>query len=254
MREPLIDHRPTPEWAWLPWLDTLAAELLRSDTLPLPAARLVVVSPHPDDEILGCGGLLAMHAAAGRESLVVAVTDGEASHRPLALPSRAKLAALRRAESAEGLRHLTARTDNVLRLSMLDGHVAQHQRRLADRLAGTLRRSDTVVVPWRFDGHPDHEASARAALEASARTGCRLLETPIWMWHWSTPGDTRVPWHRLLALPLPPAVQTQKRSALRAHASQLLPRAADTPPVLDDAIVARARRSREYYFESFEQG
>ncbi len=250
MREPLIDDRPTPEWAWLPWLDTLATELLRSDVLPLPAARLVVVSPHPDDEILGCGGLLAMHAAAGRECLVVAVTDGEASHRPLAVPSSAKLAALRRAESAEGLRHLMPRTDNVLRLSLPDGHVAPHEQRLADRLAGALRRSDTVVVPWRFDGHPDHEASARAAVKACAHTGSRLLETPIWMWHWSTPGDTRVPWHRLIALPLPPAVQAQKRSALRAHASQLLPRGADTPPVLGEAIVARSRRSREYYFVS----
>jgi hypothetical protein len=43
-------------------------------------------------------------------------------------------------------------------------------------------------------------------------------------------------------------VQAQKRSALDAHASQLLPRGRNTPPVLDNAIVARARRSNEYYF------
>jgi LmbE family N-acetylglucosaminyl deacetylase len=251
LREPSIDDRPTPEWAWLPWLNTLTNELLRSDVLPLPAARLVVVSPHPDDEVLGCGGLLALHAAAGREDLVVAVTDGEASHRPLAVPSSGRLAALRRAESAEGLLHLTARSDNnVLRLHLPDGHVALHEQRLADRLVATLRPSDTVVVPWRLDGHPDHEACARAAAKACVRVGCRLLEAPIWMWHWSTPGDTRVPWHRLIALPLPPEVQAQKRSALDAHASQLLPRGRHTPPVLDETIVARSRRSHEYYFAS----
>jgi LmbE family N-acetylglucosaminyl deacetylase len=250
MRQPLIDGASTPEWAWLPWLAMLADELLRSDVLALPEARLVVVSPHPDDEVLGCGGLLAMHGAAGRECMVVAVTDGEASHHPLPVPDGVSLAALRRAESAEGLRHLMPFSGDVQRLDMADGRVAQHEQRLADRLAATLRRSDTVAVPWRFDGHPDHEACARAAAKACARVGCRLLEMPIWMWHWSTPGDTRVPWHRLVSLPLPLAAQANKRLALTAHASQLRPRAADTPPVLDDAIVARSRRPREYYFVS----
>jgi LmbE family N-acetylglucosaminyl deacetylase len=248
MRERLLDTQPTPEWAWLPWLAELGDVLLRKDVALLPGARLVVVAPHPDDEVLGCGGLLAMHAETGRDCLVVAVTNGEASHWPLPVPSRMTLAALRRAESTEGLRRLMPRADRVLRLDLPDGHVAQHERRLADTLAAVLRRGDTVVAPWRLDGHPDHDASGRAAAKACLQVGCRLLEMPIWMWHWSTPGDTRVPWHRLVALALPPAARVRKRSALAAHASQLLPRDPATPAVLGGAIVARSQRSHEYYF------
>ncbi|WP_338337804.1 PIG-L family deacetylase, partial [Xanthomonas citri] len=44
------------------------------------ATRVVVVSPHPDDEVLGCGGLLAMAIASGRQALIVSVTDGEAAY------------------------------------------------------------------------------------------------------------------------------------------------------------------------------
>jgi LmbE family N-acetylglucosaminyl deacetylase len=249
MREPLIDDRgATPEWAWRPWLQTLADALPNRDTSPLTEARLVVVSPHPDDEVLGCGGLLALHAAAGNECLLVAATDGEASHRPLLAPSSAALAAQRRAESVAGLQQLMVRTPDVLRLGMPDGNVARHEQYLVNRLVRTLRRGDSVVVTWRLDGHPDHEACGRATAMACERAGCRLLEMPIWMWHWSTPGDTRVPWHRLVALPLPAAVQKRKRQALAAHESQWRPRGASTAPVLDDAMVARMQRPHEYYF------
>jgi LmbE family N-acetylglucosaminyl deacetylase len=166
----------------------------------------------------------------------------------LAPHGRAALAAQRRAESAVGLRQLMARPAKVLRLGMPDGDVARHEPYLANRLTRALRHGDTVAVPWRSDGHPDHEACARAAVTACARVGCRLLEMPIWMWHWSTPGDTRVPWHRLVALPLPPAVQTRKRLALDAHASQLQWRSVAAPPVLDSAMLARAQRPHEHYF------
>jgi LmbE family N-acetylglucosaminyl deacetylase len=248
MRERRIEAQATPEWAWLPWLAQLADALTRTEQPLLRAGRVVVVAPHPDDEVLGCGGLLALHAAAGHAALVVAVTDGEASHLPLSEPSAVALATQRRTESAEGLRRLRLRADGVLRLGLPDGSVAQHEHRLADVLARVLRPGDTVVVPWRLDGHPDHEACGRAAANASARNGCRLLEMPIWMWHWSTPGDTRVPWHRLVALALPPWARLSKGSAWKAHASQLQPRDRNTPPVLDAAIVARSRRKHEYYF------
>src|SRR5690606_14834579 len=42
--------------------------------------RLVVVSPHPDDETLACGGLMRAATRAGLELLVLAVTDGEACY------------------------------------------------------------------------------------------------------------------------------------------------------------------------------
>ena len=42
--------------------------------------RLIVVAPHPDDEVLGAGGLLQQMQQAGVETVLVAVTDGEASH------------------------------------------------------------------------------------------------------------------------------------------------------------------------------
>ncbi len=40
----------------------------------------LILAPHPDDESLGCGGLIAACVAAGRSPLVVILTDGAGSH------------------------------------------------------------------------------------------------------------------------------------------------------------------------------
>ncbi|MGC8834844.1 MAG: PIG-L deacetylase family protein [Armatimonadota bacterium] len=43
-----------------------------------PGDRLLVVAPHPDDETLGCGGLIQQAASSGASILVVILTNGDA--------------------------------------------------------------------------------------------------------------------------------------------------------------------------------
>ena len=69
-------HPGTDEHTWL-GTRRLAALPKLSDRRP---RRLVVVAPHPDDEALGAGGLLQHMTRIGVEAMLVAVTDGEASH------------------------------------------------------------------------------------------------------------------------------------------------------------------------------
>ena len=107
-----------------------------------------------------------------------------------------------------------------------------------------LQSGDLVVTTWVLDGHPDHEATAHAAL----RTGCNLLQAPVWMWHWAQPGDTRIPWADLVALDLTDDAMDAKQKALARHHSQLGSRNSESGPVLATAIVQRAARRQEYFF------
>ena len=68
-----------------------------------------------------------------------------------------------------------------------------------------------------------------------AARGIRLVEYPVWMWHWATPADPRVPWAAMRALPLDGPAREAKRAAIRAHASQVDP-LSDAP---EDAAVLR---------------
>jgi hypothetical protein len=101
-----IDAPGTAERAWAawPWLSAPPGAgltgLARRIVAGAPSA--LVVAAHPDDEVLGVGGLMSVLAAAGARLRLVAVTDGELSHRGHADPG--ELARQRTAETAAALR------------------------------------------------------------------------------------------------------------------------------------------------------
>lgn len=237
----------TPEAVWGPWLQTQPFAPQSLATLMNGAERLVVVAPHPDDEVLGCGGLLAMQAERAGPLLVVGVTDGENSHAAVPAVDPGALAAQRTAERLEGTRRLHVADDDVVSLHLPDGALGAHAHELVRRLESLLTAADLVVSTWRHDGHPDHEACGAAAARACKRIGCAHMEVPVWLWHWARPGDLRVPWRRMVALPLAADAQAAKQRALAAHASQLSARSASVGPVLGDEMRGVTARAHEYF-------
>lgn len=148
--------------------------------LHLEGGRLVVVVPHPDDEALATGGLIAHHVAAGDRVLVIAVTDGEG-----AFPDwdGDELAAVRRNEQEAALAELGVDLDEVVRLRLPDASVARHGAQLADTLTAVVDHRDVLVAPSPWDWHADHEACGRAARAAAGRVASRTLWSTFWAHH-----------------------------------------------------------------------
>jgi LmbE family N-acetylglucosaminyl deacetylase len=231
----------TPEAAWAAW-----AAPAGWPELDLGGARRVVVAaPHPDDEVLGAGGLLALLTAAGVAIEIIAVTDGEASHPDAGLDP-AELAERRTAETAAAL-GLLGVDALVIRLRVPDGGVAECEDEVAGALEARLGPDAWCLATWAGDGHPDHEATGRAAAASCAATGARLLELPVWTWHWAGPGDQRVPWHRARRVSLPAELTERKAAAIAAFRSQVEPVAPGPAgePILPPHVVARFTRSFE---------
>ena len=163
------------------WLNAAPLRTLPSATLAalIPEShRLVICAPHPDDEVLPCGGLVAAASEAGKEVLIVAFTDGEQSH-----PEHAELLRVARpVETAAALKALNVKAE-VCRLRYGDGKLEMFEDAMADEMTALLSAKDVLVTPWRWDGHPDHEAVFRAAKATADRNGSQILETMIWGWH-----------------------------------------------------------------------
>ena len=242
-----IHGEGTPERAWRGF-DVLARlEPLTIVQLAPQRSRVVVVAPHPDDEVLGCGGTLALLARAGHEVLIVSVTDGEAGYPGAIAWTPTLLARQRRIECTEGLVRLGL-PHEALALGVPDGQVGEHEVLLTQRLVDVLRPGDTVLSTWRLDGHPDHEAAGRAASEAARLRGCRSWEFPVWMWHWAQVGDECVPWQRLRRIELDAEARERKAQAVAAHGSQLVaPPSESFAPVLPDWALARLLRPFEVF-------
>jgi len=233
-----IDAPGTEEDAWRAWPGLMQ---LPPGQLGSPAS-VVVLAAHPDDEILGAGGLLCLLASVGIRIRLVAVTDGEASHQGHADPG--ELVARRCDERAAALRELGASTAEVVRLSLPDSGLGRLEAQLTTPLYQLTAGFDACLAPWENDVHADHEAVGRAARRACPR----LFFYPIWMWHWARPGDPRVPWAQAFRVPLPAVAAQRKRAAIGCFTSQLETRADELGPVLAPDFVAHFTRDFELLF------
>ena len=229
------------------------AELQSIDVLSLvpPGSRAVIIAPHPDDEVLGGGGLLQLLAAAGRPLQLSSVTDGSASHPGSERWPVERLSVIRPQESAEALRRLGLPRHRLkwLRGGFTDTQVAAQEQQLRTFIESHLRPNDVVFTTWREDGHCDHEAVGRASAEAARQVGATCHELPVWTWHWATPEDAFVPWQRARKILLTPAQVARKRHAVHAFASQLEGDAqAGLAPVLAPYVIDRLLQPFEVVF------
>ncbi|MFF1530845.1 PIG-L family deacetylase [Cellulomonas sp. NPDC058312] len=221
--------------------------------LALPAGRTVVVAAHPDDETIGAGGLLRRLALTGRPAEVVVLTDGSGSHPGSRTLPPTELTRLRAAEVTDAVASLSPASP-VRLLGFRDGSVREDR----DALTAALRTAigtdpvDTLVVPWRGDGHRDHRVAGEIGAALATELGARLLEYPVWLWHWATPDHPDVPWDDLRVLPLDDADVTAKRRALARHVTQTQPWSSapeDAAPLHPEQL-RRADRDVEAYVAS----
>jgi LmbE family N-acetylglucosaminyl deacetylase len=124
--------------------------------------KVLVIAPHPDDEVLGCGGTIARHTAHGDEVQVAVVSRGAAEMYSLA--------------EEEQVRHELADAHTILgvtavhfldfpapKLDTIPGY------QLADAIRQVIKsfHPNIVYLPHRGDIHADHQAVFQATLVAA---------------------------------------------------------------------------------------
>src|SRR5262249_40000132 len=184
-----------PEAGVIPW-----------EPLDLRGERLLVLAPHPDDEVIGCGGLVALHLRDGRRVRVVVATDGGEAGEP-AERQRESKAALASLGSAQ-----------IEFLNFPDRHLAE-----SGSFAAALRdilvdfRPDLIAAPSAIEIHPDHLALTRALCEVIARDAALFADLAV----------ARVAFYEV-SHPLRPnalvditGVADAKYAAIAMHATQL---------------------------------
>ncbi len=216
---------------------------------------IVVVSPHPDDDVIGCGAFLAAAAANGRTVRAIYVTDGSASHvgSPTYPPER--LRREREGEARAALARLGIATAPTF-LGRRDGSLADADPdELARELATLIPDDDATLVlgPWRRDPHPDHRAVAAALLRtARERARLRYAEYFVWLGERGTAEDApRRGDGRAVRLSTARHLDA-KRSAIAEHRSQLgaLIRDAREAFALPASLIARALGPSEAFVVS----
>ena len=219
--------------------------------------RVVIFSPHPDDESLGCGGLIHQLRSMDKEVHVVYLTDGSMSHPNSVSFSRADRVRLREGEARAACGILGVPEAYIHFMVLPDGELPSEWDPTFGGVVFDLLQlvqgwdPDTFVVPWRRDLHEDHRATweiCRAAVNHLPRP-VRWVEYPVWMWEASNIVDLPRPQEMIAwALPVEQNLPAKERS-IRAHVSQCR-EVIDDPQGfrLSEEMIARALRPREIYF------
>jgi LmbE family N-acetylglucosaminyl deacetylase len=216
----------------------------------------LVLSPHPDDESLGCGGLIAEASARQREIHITWLTDGSRSHPNSKAWPTPRLRALREQEGRDAAAALGVPASRLTFLRLPDGS-APHQGPSFAAAATSitelakLHKIRTILTTWQYDPHPDHVSANLLASAVCARIGACLFAFPIW--GWTLPEDADIP------APLPTGFRLDisqrlpaKRAAIAAHRSQTSPLITDDPDghYLEPALLARFYTPYETFIAS----
>jgi len=171
---------------------------------------VVVISPHADDESIGCGGAIALHRLRGDTVHVVYTTD---SAKPLMggepVPNQSEV---RRQEAADAIEILGGGTLQYLGLTdgaaeITEDAIAQLRQTLSEHAP------HRIYVPWKMDRHRDH-VSAHTMLSRALQRIRLPDESAVWEYEVWTP---------LLPnryIPIRDVLETKER-AIRAHSSQV---------------------------------
>ena len=124
--------------------------------------NVLVIAPHPDDEVLGCGGTIAKHAACGDDVYVVVVTKG---CEPIFSSEGTEFTRdeCRKADMSLGVKETIFLEEfPAAMIETVDRY------KLNDALIDVIQRvkPDTVYIPHRGDMQLDHKLVVDAAMVA----------------------------------------------------------------------------------------
>ncbi len=240
-------------------LQFLGLLLFHCRPLPLNQKSALIISPHQDDETLGCGGVIALKRALGIPVQVIFITDGAASHLWHPQFKNGEIGPVRKQEALAALAILGVAADRIHFLDSPDGQLkwlaATEAQDLVAQLAQLLRTyaPEEIYVTYRHDVSNDHEVTFNLVQQAIAAADITvdLWEYAIWrLWkpqllldraHRPLTGARRLPIH---------AAQSQKQQALQAYRSQYLPIADTTSTVLPPGFLWRFKLPYEVFFKA----
>jgi len=171
--------------------------------------NVLVIAPHPDDESIGCGGAVCLHAARGDRVVAVFLTSGELGLKHLR-PEQARIIREREARKAAKILGLA----KLFFLRQPDWCVGDAIKKAAAPLQPILKREapELIYLPHPLEWHPDHQAALpvlQAALKRRRMVTPELRGYEVW-----TP---LTEFDRVEDIS---AVMSRKLQAVRAHRSQ----------------------------------
>lgn len=207
--------------------------LLEIEKIPLAPENCVagfgttiIVTPHADDETLGCGGVIALLRKFDLPVYILLLTDGTLSHPNSREYPPNKLRDLREREIIEAAETLGVDAEKLIFCRYKDRNLPNQDSNDFKSVVKNISKifeiiqPESIFVPWRRDPHPDHRAAFEITKKANVDSS-KMYEYPIWLKELGNSEDAPqidevIPFRININ-----SVLVQKMRALSAHQSQI---------------------------------
>lgn len=220
--------------------------LYRNRPSLLLSERTVFIAPHPDDEVMGCTGLIQNLVERETPPDVIFMTGGEGSHRGCCEVSEGRIIAERRHLALKVAGLLGIPISHVHFLDYPDEHISiDHSE--TEKLRELLYElhPKTVLIPHWGEGMPDHIQTSEIVKELLKDTNVSIYEYCVWMWYYNV---WNLDYKNSFIVKMN---KTMHKRKLRAIGQYITPLASCGKPwsgILPKPFLKAARWDKELYF------
>ncbi|MEI6079021.1 MAG: PIG-L deacetylase family protein [bacterium] len=202
--------------------------------------NILIISPHPDDDVIGMGGTIVIKAHEGCNFTILYVTNGggsvkEGPYKEMASEEMIKIRKIEAQTSLQMLLDNPHQADQVF-LDFNSSDLFENPENYMQELGKVLDRKkfDEIYMPYPNDRHPTHKAVTKLSLETikARRMSSELYAYETWD---SIPVDEET-----IFVDISPYYK-RKLSAVSCHKSQC----SITP--FDEGIIAKNRYNAVFH-------
>lgn len=209
--------------------------------------KILIVAPHPDDEVLGCSGLIQRLLSEGKQVDVVILSGGGKSHAGCCEIDESTLIGSRRNLSRKAAKILGLPLENLHFLDYPDGSIVfdcsetERMKKLIDTLL-----PESIFVPHKGEGWSDHlEAGQIVRKLAGETSGVSFYEYCVWFWYYNVWNIDR---KKAFVLTMSKEELSHKNEAINAYIQPKAPCGKPFSGVLPPVFVWANRWRKELYF------
>ena len=220
--------------------------MLRSKGLNMNG-RILIVAPHPDDEVIGCSGLIQQFLAAGQQVYVCILTGGEGSHKGCCSIPAHELKSQRRNLAKSIDVQLGLPVENLYMLDFPDGNINKDNIE-CKKLRGLIEqlKPQSIFVPHqKGEGWSDHIEAGNIVKKIIKGSSIHLYEYCVWFWYYNVWG---LDWKNARLLMMTRPQYQNKLKAIHNYISPLAPCGKPYSGVLPKMFIRGNQWSKELYF------
>ena len=149
--------------------------------------KVLIISPHPDDEVFGCGALINSLIRMNKQVDLIILSKGEDVHRHCCPGEEDDVVQTRVRLAAAANNVLGMSSTNICCLDFPDGDFASVKER-SDLIAVLKKHIEEidpieVFIPHPYENSPDHVAATEIVEEVLRETSISIYYYCVWVWY-----------------------------------------------------------------------